>query len=213
MDIKFYGGNCIKVSTKKVSITVDDMLKLNGKSVLGDNDILLITDERFGTKSNNAKFIADRPGEYEVSEVSIIGIPARSHLDSELDGKKSVIYKVSLNDMNLVILGNIFPEVSEELLEMIGQVDVLFVPIGGNGLTLDSVGAQKVIKEIDPKIVVPTHYNIPGVNYEIPQNDLSSALKSMLVEPSETVDVLKLKSTDVLVDGAIKYIVINPSKK
>ncbi len=211
MDIKFYGGNCIKISTKKASIVVDDVVKIGGKSIVGKEDILLITDDRFGSTSGVARFVIDRPGEYEVSEVSVIGVPARSHLDSETDGKKSVIYKIAINDTNLVVLGNIYPEITDTLLESLGQVDVLFVPVGGNGLTLDSIGAQKVIKEVDPKLVVPTHYNIAGLNYEIPQNDLESALKSMSVEVSESVDVLKLKSADAL-DGVTKYVVINPSK-
>jgi L-ascorbate metabolism protein UlaG (beta-lactamase superfamily) len=77
------------------------------------------------------------------------------------------------------------------------MVDVLVVPVGGNGYTLDPIGAAKVIKKIEPKLIIPVHYEDKGIKYEVPQVPLEEALKVLAVEPKETVAKLKLKSTEL----------------
>jgi L-ascorbate metabolism protein UlaG (beta-lactamase superfamily) len=76
------------------------------------------------------------------------------------------------------------------------MVDVLFIPVGGNGYTLDGIGALKVIKKIGPSIVVPTHYAAKGIKYEVPQADLSEVRKTISLEPVEELDQLKLKGRE-----------------
>src|SRR5205823_14803322 len=126
-------------------------------------------------------FKAEMPGEYEVAGVVIHGIAARSHMDEE--GKQSaVIYTIEADDTKLAIIGHIYPELSEAQLEQIGLVDLAVVPVGGNGYTLDGVGALKVIKQIEPKVVIPTHYNDPAIHYEVPQAELSAAVKNLGME-------------------------------
>jgi L-ascorbate metabolism protein UlaG (beta-lactamase superfamily) len=102
-----------------------------------------------------------------------------------------------MDDLRIVVLGHVYPELSEEQLEALGTVDVLFVPIGGNGYTLDGIGALKLIKKIEPKLIIPTHWTDKGINYPVPQADLADALKNMGMEPKETVAKLKLKAGDL----------------
>ena len=95
--------------------------------------------------------------------------------------------------------GHIYPDLSEDQLEAIGPVDVLIVPVGGNGYTLDGAGALRVIKKIEPKVVIPTHYADKGIKYEVPQRSLEEALKEMGMEPAEKVEKYKpniLEMTD-----------------
>jgi L-ascorbate metabolism protein UlaG (beta-lactamase superfamily) len=54
--------------------------------------------------------------------------------------------------------------------------------VGNSGYTLDAVGALKIIKQIEPKVVVPTHFADKNVNYEVPQVELSDALKNLGME-------------------------------
>ena len=65
--------------------------------------------------------------------------------------------------------------------------------MGGNGYTLDGIGALKIIKKIEPKIVIPTHYADQGVSYEVPQQELDAVLQQLSMEPAETVEKLKIK--------------------
>ncbi len=197
MEIKFYGGNCLRFSTKKTSVVVDDIVHLGAKSQVTDKDIQLVTDERMGNISSVAKFVVSGPGEYEVSDVSVMGIAARAHVDDEKAGKMATIYRVIIDDVRIAVIGHIHPDLSEEQLEELGTIDVLTIPVGGNGYTLDGIGAQKIVRKIEPKIVIPTHYSDASLNFEVPQTDLETALKTLAMEPAETVDVLKLKGGEM----------------
>jgi len=196
MDVQFYGANCIVISSKQARLVVDDNLaELGSKTVAKEGDIAVFTSGS-ATPAHAAKLVVDQPGEYEVSGVSIYGIAARSHMDNE-DQKTATMYKVVLDDTNLLITGHIYPELSDDQLEAIGMVDVMFIPVGGNGYTLDGIGALKLIKKVEPKLVIPTHYDDPSLKFEVPQQPLDQALKSLAMEPKETVPKLKLKGSEL----------------
>ncbi len=86
------------------------------------------------------------PGEYEVSEVSIFGISARAHMD-EKGQETATIFKIQFEDLRVAVVGHIHPDLTDDHLEEIGAVDILIVPVGGNGYTLDPIGALQVIKK------------------------------------------------------------------
>lgn len=201
MDIQFYGANCVRIATKKATITVDDNLaELGVKSVTKSGDIVLFTGAAtaagLGQPKVDVKIVIDGPGEYEVSNVSVKGIAARSHMD-ESKLKSSTVYKLTAEDMRIAIVGHIYPELNEQQLEAIGTVDILILPVGGNGYTLDGVGAAHIIKEIEPKMVIVTHYADEDINYEVPQQTLEDAVKNIGIEPQAPVAKLKLKSGEI----------------
>ncbi len=192
MDMQFYGANCIVLSNKQTRIVIDDTLTaLGGKGLARDGDICLFT----GSHANmpaNAKLVIDMPGEYEVSNVSIFGLQARAHMDE--DNKKSaVMYKITWGETRVLVTGHVFPKLSDDQLEAIGIIDVMFVPVGGSGFTLDAVGALQLIKAIEPKVVVPTHYADKNLQFEVPQAELEEALKGMAMEPKEHTAKLQFK--------------------
>lgn len=194
MDIQYFGGNCVRITTKQASIVTDGNLDTIGiKPITKADDIVLLS---AGGTSKTGKFVIDQPGEYEISKVSIQGIPARAHMD-EQDKKTATIYKLTANDIRVCVIGHVHPDLDEDQLESIGTVDVLLVPVGGNGYTLDATGALQVIKSIEPKIVIPVHYADSKLKYEVPQAELTDALKNMSLEPKETLPKLKLKSSEL----------------
>lgn len=141
------------------------------------------------------EFLVDTAGEYEIRDVSIQGITARSHMDEE-NIKTSVIYRLIVEDIKIGVLGHIYPDLADDQLEALGMIDILIIPVGGNGYTLDSVGALKLIRKIEPHIVIPTHYDDKHLKYEVPQADLESVRKTLSMEPAEELDELKLKSRE-----------------
>src|SRR6266404_8665673 len=108
MELNYYGANCIRINTKKVSIVIDDNLsKLGLKSITKSTDISLRTSRSF-QEHPEARFSAEMPGEYEISGAVIHGVAARAHMDEE--GKNSaVIYTVEAEDIRVVITGHIYP--------------------------------------------------------------------------------------------------------
>ena len=192
MDIQFYGANCITLSNKQVRVVIDDTLAhLGAKTVTKEGDISLFTfaHETLAAKS---KVVIDMAGEYEVSGVSIYGIQSRAHMDTDKQ-RSATMYKISWNDTNVLVTGHVFPKLSDNDLEAIGMIDVMLVPVGGNGYTLDAAGALQLIKQVEPKVVIPTHYADSALNYEVPQQELVDAIKTLGMEPKETTKKLQFK--------------------
>lgn len=196
MDIQFHGANCITLNLKHARVVIDDNLgDLGSKSVAKAGDISLFT-MAHGDPAQSAKIVIDQPGEYEVSGVSIYGIAARSHMDEE-GQETATMYKILAEDLRILVTGHVYPEFTDAQLESIGMVDIMFVPVGGNGYTLDGIGALKLVKKVEPKLVIPTHYDISGLNYPVTQQPLETALKALAMEPKETVSKLKAKAGEL----------------
>jgi L-ascorbate metabolism protein UlaG (beta-lactamase superfamily) len=196
MDMQFYGANCIVLSNKQTRVVIDDNLAaLGGKSVVKDGDICLFTGAHDDV-AGKPKLALDMPGEYEASNVSIFGLQARAHMD-EAGKKSAVMYKLTWGDTRVLITGHVFPKLTDAELETIGIVDVMFVPVGGNGYTLDAAGAMQLIKQVEPKLVIPTHFADKNLNYEVPQTELSDALHTLGMEPKETTAKFQFKPAEV----------------
>lgn len=196
MELQYFGANCLRLTTKKASLVIDDnLVDLGAKSIAKAGDILLYTGTHAEPKVE-PKLIIDHPGEYEVSDISIQGVAARGHVEEE-GVASATMYRLLADDIRVAVLGHIYPELSDEQLEAIGTIDILIVPVGGSGYTLDATGALKLIKKIEPKIIIPTHYAQKGINYPVPQQDLDAVLKELTMEPKERVAKLKLKAGDL----------------
>ncbi|HUD07691.1 MAG TPA: MBL fold metallo-hydrolase [Candidatus Saccharimonadales bacterium] len=208
MELRYYGANCLVLITKQARVVVDDNLsELGGKSILKVNDIAVYTSQH-SLPQKPVKLVIDGPGEYEVSEVNIQGISVRGFMD-EPDQKNATLYKLLIEDIRVLITGHIFPELSDSELGSIGTVDLLCIPVGGNGYTIDGVGALGLIKKIEPKLVIPTHYAHKSLHYPIPQQSLEEALKNIAMEPKETIQRLKIKPADLLIDNT-QLVIIEP---
>ncbi len=114
------------------------------------------------------------PGEYEVKGVFIKGFASESMYGGEK--RINTIYTVSLEGMNIAFLGGINTvELPKEADENIDGVDILFVPISGDGV-LDAAQAYKLAVSMGPKIVIPVNYGDTGDK---------DALKKFLKEAGE----------------------------
>jgi len=196
MDIQFYGANCVVISASGVRAVVDDNLtELGGKSVSKAGDLVLFTGPTSEVKVETKLTIAG-PGEFEVADFSIQGIPVRAHMD-EAKQRTATMYKLTSKDVTVLVLGHIYPDLSDTELETIGMIDVLITPVGGNGYTLDPVGALSVIKKIEPKLVIPTHYADKELNFPVPQQSLEDALKGLAMESKETTSKLRVKPAEL----------------
>lgn len=200
LEIEYKGGNGVVLSTKKSALYLDPKLSLVGLGDIKTNDqIEVVTEARFSVDNTEARIIIDTPGEYEVGDFTIRGVAARRHIDTEDDGKNTTMYRVETDDFRVAILGNIAPKLDEDQLEELGIVDVLILPVGGNGYTLDATSAAAITRSIEPKFVVPVHYDDSKLNYEVPQEDLEVFKKELGAPVDEsTTTKLKLKSANDL---------------
>lgn len=192
-DIEYKGANTVIISTKGAKIVADPKLSLVGmKDIQVKDAVEIATEERYIINNDEAKLIIDSPGEFGVADVNIKGIATQRHLDAESEGNNSTIYRISIGDSRIGLIGNIYEKLSDEQLEELGVIDVLIIPVGGAGYTLDATGAANLVRKINPKVVIPVHYADKDLRYEVPQDSLEAFVKEMGVKP-ETVQKYKVK--------------------
>lgn len=193
-DIEYKGANTVVVNTKSLSLVTDPKLSLVGlKDASTKHKVVLATEERFAVSSEDTKLVIAGPGEYEVGNFSINGRAVMRHIDTEQDGKLSTLYRIEVGDVAIGILGNISSELSDDDLEVLGVVDILAVPVGGGGYTIDATNAVKLVRQIEPKVVIPLHYADSDIRYEVPQDGLETFVKELGLE-AEHVAKYKVKS-------------------
>jgi L-ascorbate metabolism protein UlaG (beta-lactamase superfamily) len=187
-EIEYKGANCVVISTKKAKLIVDPKLSIVGlKDVPIKEAVELVTEERFAVKNPDSRLLIDSPGEYGVADFDIVGVPVRRHIDSENEGLLSTMYRVEVGETRIGIIGNIYEKLSDEQLENMGVLDILIIPVGGNGYTLDAVGASNLVKLVSPKVVIPVHYADKTLQYEVSQNDLGQFITELGAPVEETV--------------------------
>lgn len=193
-DITYKGANCVIISTKKSTLVADPKLSLVGLKDVAVKDVVEVaTEERFVVPSADAKLVIDGPGEYEIGDFTLKSVGATRHIDAETAEQLATIYHIEVGDVRLALLGNVAATLSEDQLEALGVVDILLLPVGGGGYTLDATAATTLVRQIEPKVVIPLHYADGGLKYEVPQDSLELFTKE-LGAPVEVVDKYKVKS-------------------
>ncbi|MGI6612290.1 MAG: MBL fold metallo-hydrolase [Candidatus Nanosyncoccaceae bacterium] len=197
VEIEYFGGNCVKIISKDQTIVVDPKRSVFGlDDVSSDGMIELSTETRLAIRNNKAFLQIDGPGEYEVADFSIRGFSANRQTD--FNNEQSVTnYTISSSGVNIVVIGNIADELSEAQLEELGVTDILIIPIGGGGYTLDAKIAGDIVNKIDPKLVIPVHYQHESLRYEVPQDGFDR-FSNELGTPIQELDKYKIKKIDAL---------------
>lgn len=197
-DIEYKGGNTVVIATKKATLVTDPKQSLVGlKDLTVKGAIELATEPRFALGSKEALLCIEGPGEYEISDFSIRGISAIRHLDAPTDELISSIYRIEIGDVRIGLLGNIADKLTEDQAEELGVVDILILPVGGNGYTLDATSAATITRLIGPKVVIPIHYADAALRYEVPQEELNLFVKELGVQV-EQASKYKVKAASSL---------------
>ena len=108
-------------------------------------------------------YVISGPGEYEVKGVSVIGLSTFHDSQKGAERGKNTVYRIEIDGVRVVHLGDLGHTLSSEEVDRIDGVDVLFVPVGGYH-TLDAKMAVSVISEIEPRIIIPMHYQREGLS-------------------------------------------------
>lgn len=196
-EIEYKGANSVIISTKKAKLVVDPKLSIVGlKDLSVKGAIELATEERFTVNDMDAILMIEGPGEYGIADFDIKGIPARRHIDGPDQPLISTIYRIMIGESRIGIIGNIYGKLSESQLESLGLLDILIIPVGGNGYTLDATSAAGLVRSIGPKVVIPVHYNDKSIKYEMPQDDLSLFVNE-LGAPVESMPKYKSKQLSI----------------
>lgn len=110
--------------------------------------------------------IVTRPGEYEIGGVLIIGIATFHDDDKGANRGKNTVYLMEIDEMTVCHLGDLGHVLTADQVEETGNVDVLLLPVGG-GSTISAPVAAEVVRQLEPKAVVPMHYKTPAISREM----------------------------------------------
>lgn len=151
-----------------------------------------------------APFVIDMPGEYEVKGVLIYGIP--SYHDKKMGAERgnNTIFRIEMAEISFAHLGDLGHILSDNTLEQLEGVDILFVPVGGT-YTINAKEASDVISRIEPRIVIPMHYKAKGLSLDICPID--PFLKEMGAGTTEITNKLKISKKD-LPQGTMQVVVM-----
>ena len=197
-EIEYKGGNGVVITTKKSTLVVDPKLSVIGLKDIATKDMVEVaTEARFATNHKDARILIEGPGEYEIGDFAIRGVRATRHLDTSADEPIATLYRIEIGDVRIAVVGNIAPQLSEDQLEGLGVIDILILPVGGGGYTLDATSAASVVRQIDAKVIIPTSYADSSLSYEVPQDTLETFVKE-LGAPVETVSKYKVKSSSTI---------------
>ncbi len=197
MVITYHGMEFFKVQFGEMIIALNPISKDSKiKSSRFGADIALVSmphPDLSGVESvsfgERKPFVITGPGEYEVQGVFIKGFPSRTSFGGR--ERITTLYSIALEGMNMCFLGSLgVATIEAATREAIGEVDILFIPIGGDGV-LNSHEAAKLAVAFGPKIIIPMHYEETGE-----KNALTTFLKETGATP-KAVDRLTLKKKDL----------------
>lgn len=168
MEITYLGHSSFRLKGKTASVVTDPYDEKTEKFPREiEADIVTIShdhDDHNQTKNvHGSSFIVKGPGEYEIKGVSVIGI-ASWHDDKKGEERgANTMYVVELEDLRLAHVGDLGHKLTQADLEEMGSIDILLVPVGGE-YTIDAKTAAEVVRQIDPWVVIPMHYQQEGLN-------------------------------------------------
>ncbi|MDD5433200.1 MAG: MBL fold metallo-hydrolase [Candidatus Pacebacteria bacterium] len=154
-------------------------------------------------------FVIDTPGEYEVKDVFIKGIPSFHDDNNGKDRGVNIMFTITAEEMKIGFLGDLGQkELTSEQVDSLGNIDILFIPVGGT-YTIGAKDASEIISQIEPGIVIPMHYKIPGLKIEL--DDVAKFLKEMGETAIEPLPKIKITPKDLPgEDDETKIIVLAP---
>lgn len=162
MKIIYLGHSCFQLISKQgVSLLTDPYTGVGYEMKKTATDILTVSHSHFDhacvEKAFNYVLLADKEEKYAYNDVEIEG--ERSFHDPKQGSLRgeNVIFKIKMDGMTICHLGDLGEPCSPSILQKIGEVDILLLPVGGT-YTIDAEEAKKYVEAIAPKAVIPMHY-------------------------------------------------------
>lgn len=203
MYITWLGHSCFKIQDKTgsdgVTLVTDPYNNEIGlKMPHFEADIVTISHNHYDHNNKGAirgnPFIIETAGEYEIKDVFIEGIETfHSDIDKEGGKEKNTIYRIDMDDISVAHLGDLGHTLDDKQLEKLKGTDILLVPVGGT-YTINAQKAVEVVSQIEPRIVIPMHYKVPGIKADL--DPVEKFIKELGIKPTEE-DKLKISKKDL----------------
>lgn len=196
MEITWYGLSCFRFTERKHATVITD--PYNGKIGLPPlklkADVVTISHDAEGHNNDSGitghLHTLNGPGEYEIGSVFITGIVT----SADAKTNNNVIFMFDFDGLTIAHLGDMQKVPTQTQIEALEAVNVLLLPVGG-GKSLNAAQASELVSMLEPDIVVPMHYQLPGLTVEL--DSVDRFLKEMGVTDPKEEQTLKLSSGSV----------------
>lgn len=171
MEISWLGHSCFQIKGKQTTIVTDPYSPDLGYS-LGEPAAQIVTVSHQHPGHNYLPGVSGEPrlitapGEYEIAGVLIIGIATYHDAERGSQRGNNTVYLIEVDDIAVCHLGDLGHVLNMEQVEELGTVDVLLLPVGGK-TTIGAATAAEVVRQLEPKVVIPMHYQTPALSREL----------------------------------------------
>jgi len=193
MIIKWFGLNAVQIKSHNRIVAVDPFSDKTGlKAPTIKADILLLTNrspeidpKKVQSRKGGKLFTIDGPGEYEIKEVMIKGIPSLN----------TTIYTIYSENISVGHLdGFSQKELTNQQLEELNKVDILLLPVGNKNI-LSGEEAADLAQQIEPKVIIPIYFQLKGLKKKLESPE--KFLKNEGVEKIEPQPELKISKSSL----------------
>lgn len=206
MNIQYYGDFCFKINTKPngratedITIITDVPDKSTGlRAPQGEAQVVLLShQDRSAFEMALTKgfpLVLDAPGEYAVNGITLVGFPSfRDNAKGSTKGRNT-IFLIESEEIRLCFLGALGHDLEPSMIEKLGDVDILFVPVDGTD-TLDLDKIDDLVRKIEPKVTIPMHYALPGMKISL--GEVKRFCDVLGNCPEETISKYNVKRKDL----------------
>ena len=175
MEITWLGHSCFRLKGKQASVITDPYSPATGYT-LGKvtADIVTVSHPHPGHSYiegvSGEPRILKSPGEYEAAGVLTVGVHTFHDGEKGAQRGKNTVFVIDIDDVMICHLGDLGHVLTAEQVAEIDGVDILLVPVGG-GSTIDAVQAAQVVRQLEPKIVIPMHYKTDNMKKDLETAD------------------------------------------
>lgn len=212
MDIVWYGHSCFRLMERGMASIVMDPYD---NEVIGleplklKADIVTVSHDAPGHNAvanvKSTSHVIAGPGEYEIGGVFITGVRTERNDDKK---SKNLLFHFDFDGLKIAHFGDLTKLPTQSEIEALGDVNIALVPVGA-GNSLNAAKAAELISMVEPNIVIPMHYQIPGLNVKL--DPLTKFLKEMGITDPQTESMLKLSKSNLTTET--KVIVMEPTTK
>lgn len=198
MELTWYGLSCFRLRSRALTVVTDPFGPQFGLTLpkLRAN-VITVSHEAAGHNHvggvRSPEHVFEGPGEYEINGVFITGV-GTFHKGAVGERERNTAFLYEFDDLSVCHLGDLGIIPDRDQIEVLSEADVLLLPVGG-GNTLDAAKAVEVVTELEPSIVIPMHYAVPGLTLKLDAVD--KFLKEMGLPRPDPVPLLRATRSEL----------------
>jgi L-ascorbate metabolism protein UlaG (beta-lactamase superfamily) len=194
MEIIWLGHSCFRLKGKQATVITDPFSPATGYT-LGKVTAEIVTvshghpGHSYVQGVGGEPRILKSPGEYESAGVLTVGVHTYHDNEKGAQRGKNTAFVIDVDDVMICHLGDLGHVLTAEQVAEIDGVDVLLIPVGGVS-TIDAVQAAQIVRQLEPKVVIPMHYKTDALKRELETADRflkEMGVKEAVPQPKLTV--------------------------